>query len=80
MYVWFFRCFSSWQVSRMSNPTMEDTWVTELVKDKRGKKYHVFGVFNGHGGKETSKFIKDNVLRVFKTTLYDKRVNIFDKA
>ena len=47
---------------------MEDSHIACDIDDHQGKKAMLFGVFDGHGGKEVAQFAKDN----FKNTLQEE--------
>ena len=56
----------SWGASEMQGWRMsqEDTHIAEQVDLPDGSKGMLFGVFDGHGGKEVSTFVE----KIFKTT------------
>ena len=56
---------------------MEDAHITELsLGDK--KQYSVFGVFDGHGGKEVSQFVKKHFVEELQNNINFKKGNIKD--
>jgi len=53
---------------------MEDTHIASL--NNSNNKYDIFGVFDGHGGKEVSQFVKNHFVEEFLKNINTKRENI----
>ena len=53
---------------------MEDTHITSL--NNLNNKFDIFGVFDGHGGKEVSQFVKKHFVEEFLKNTNTKRDNI----
>jgi serine/threonine protein phosphatase PrpC len=47
--------------------------------NKNNSNINFFGVFDGHGGKGVSKYLKDNILNYFATPLHNKLYNSKDE-
>jgi protein phosphatase 1G len=58
---------------------MEDAHISEEIKLKSGDMAAIFGVFDGHGGKEVAEFAKENFVKIL-TDNSDFKSGNFEKA
>ena len=54
---------------------MEDSHITDLSKGEEGR-YQIFGVFDGHGGKEVAQFVKNHFTETFLSNSELQKDNI----
>ena len=47
---------------------MEDAHICEEVNLPGGDNGYIFGVFDGHGGKEVAVYIEDNFMKILTAT------------
>ena len=55
--------------------SMEDAHICTEVKLPSGDTGHLFGVFDGHGGAEVSKFVEDNFIKILTSSAEWKAKN-----
>ena len=62
-------CMQGWRAR------MEDSYINEInIGDK--KQYNIFGIFDGHRGKETSQFVKNHFIEELLINDNFKKENI----
>ena len=54
---------------------MEDTHITDISKGENGR-FNIFGVFDGHGGKEVAQFVSNHFTESFLKNEKIKKNNI----